>query len=195
MRRGRAECNSGSGLHPLYVNVEMGTGNTATNWIDSLQAAFPGVQVLHGDLEEAICHHALYYSIWKKYGCLPERRHEETGLVGNVLDVHTGEWMGKVSGLGAGVDSYYEILLKSFIMFGEPQDAEMFHVSYDKIKQYMRRGRAECNSGSGLHPLYVNVEMGTGNTATNWIDSLQAAFPGVQVLHGDLQEAICHHAL
>ena len=84
----RAECNSGSGLHPLYVNVEMGTGNTATNWIDSLQAAFPGVQVhmeklnfiqticlkvLHGDLEEAICHHALYYSIWKKYGCLPER--------------------------------------------------------------------------------------------------------------------------
>ena len=32
-----------------------------------------GVQVLHGDLDEAICHHALYYSIWKKYGCLPER--------------------------------------------------------------------------------------------------------------------------
>ena len=23
-------------------------------------------------------------------------RHEETALVGNVLDVHTGEWMGKV---------------------------------------------------------------------------------------------------
>merc|ERR1712059_199255 len=73
MRRGRSRCNSGSGLHPLYVNVEMGTGNTATNWIDSLQAAFPGVQVLHGDLEEAICLHALYYSIWRKYGCLPER--------------------------------------------------------------------------------------------------------------------------
>ena len=94
-----------------------------------------------------------------------------------MLDVLTGEWMGKVSGLGAGVDSYYEILLKSFVMFGEPQDAEMFHVSYEAIKQHMRRGRAECNSGSGLHPLYVNVEMGTGNTATNWIDSLQAAFP------------------
>ena len=30
----------------MYVNVEMGTGNTATNWIDSLQAAFPGVQVV-----------------------------------------------------------------------------------------------------------------------------------------------------
>ena len=30
-------------------------------------------KVLHGDLEEAICHHALYYAIWKRYGCLPER--------------------------------------------------------------------------------------------------------------------------
>ena len=24
-------------------------------------------------MEEAICHHALYYAIWKRYGCLPER--------------------------------------------------------------------------------------------------------------------------
>merc|ERR1719300_1449223 len=69
----RRNCNSGSGLHPLYVNVEMATGNTATNWIDSLQASFAGVQLLAGDVDEAICHHALYYSIWKKYGCLPER--------------------------------------------------------------------------------------------------------------------------
>ena len=30
-------------------------------------------QVLAGDVEEAICHHAVYYSMWRKYGCLPER--------------------------------------------------------------------------------------------------------------------------
>jgi len=126
---------------------------------------------------------------------LYNRRDLTTGLVGNVVDVHTGEWKGKMAGLGAGVDSFYEILLKSFIMFGEEGDMEMFNESYDSIMQYMRRGRTKCNSGSGLHPLYVNVEMETGNTATNWIDSLQAAFPGVQVLHGDVEEAICHHAL
>ena len=34
---------------------------------------FLGVQVLYGDIDEAICHHALYFAIWKKYGCLPER--------------------------------------------------------------------------------------------------------------------------
>lgn len=26
-----------------------------------------------GDIEEAICTHALYYAIWKKFGVLPER--------------------------------------------------------------------------------------------------------------------------
>jgi len=123
------------------------------------------------------------------------RRDSQTGLLGNVLDVHTGDWSGKMSGLGAGIDSFYEILLKSFIMFGEEEDEEMFRTSLDSIMTHMRRGREECNSGSGLHPLYVNVEMGTGKTATQWIDSLQAAFPGVQVLAGDVEEAICHHAV
>ena len=51
----------------------MGTGKTATHWIDSLQASFPGVQVLAGDVQESICHHAVYYGMWRKYGCLPER--------------------------------------------------------------------------------------------------------------------------
>ena len=37
-------------------------------------------------------------------------------------------WKLQVSGLGAGVDSYYEILLKSFIMFGEPQVKSMKEV-------------------------------------------------------------------
>ena len=31
------------------------------------------VQVLAGDIEEAICTHAVYYSIWRRYGALPER--------------------------------------------------------------------------------------------------------------------------
>ena len=34
--------------------------------------------------------------IWE-FMHLSSFRHEETGLVGNVLDVHTGEWMGKVA--------------------------------------------------------------------------------------------------
>lgn len=61
------------GFHPIFVNVDMQTGQLATTWIDALQASFSAVQVLRGDIDEAICLHALYYSIWRKFGVLPER--------------------------------------------------------------------------------------------------------------------------
>ncbi|KAK7868764.1 hypothetical protein R5R35_002557 [Gryllus longicercus] len=122
-------------------------------------------------------------------------RSKSTGLLGNVIDSKSGEWLGRLSGLGAGLDSFYEYLLKSYIMFGEPDDYKMFSEAYNTIKMYMRRGRPHCNKGSGDHPLYVNVDMLSGAVHTSWIDSLQAAFAGIQVLHGDVEEAICVHAL
>lgn len=122
-------------------------------------------------------------------------RSENTGLLGNVIDIQTGRWVGKLSGLGAGLDSYFEYLIKAYILFGEDEDYQMFNESYHYIKQYMRRGRQHCNYGAGDHPLYVNVDMNSGSTHTTWIDSLQAAFSGVQVLSGDIEEAICAHAL
>ena len=33
-------------------------------------------------------------------------------LAGNVINLHTGQWTGRMSGVGAGIDSYYEYLLK-----------------------------------------------------------------------------------
>ncbi|KAG7157929.1 ER degradation-enhancing alpha-mannosidase-like protein 1-like [Homarus americanus] len=116
-------------------------------------------------------------------------------LIGNAVDVDTGKWVGELSGVGAGLDSFYEYLLKAYILFGHPEDFAMFNETYSVIKQYMRRGRPHCNSGSGDHPLYVNVDMKNGGTQTTWIDSLQAAFAGIQVLAGDVEEAICTHAL
>lgn len=33
-------------------------------------------------------------------------------IVGNVINIQTGEWVGAMSGLGAGIDSFFEYLLK-----------------------------------------------------------------------------------
>lgn len=33
-------------------------------------------------------------------------------VTGNIINVETGEWSGKMSGVGAGLDSFYEYLLK-----------------------------------------------------------------------------------
>lgn len=39
----------------------------------SLRHVFSVAQVLNGDVENAICLHAFYYAIWKRFGALPER--------------------------------------------------------------------------------------------------------------------------
>lgn len=59
---------------------------------------------------------------------------------GNVVNIQTGQWVGKQSGLGAGMDSFYEYLLKSYILFGEKEDYKMFKASYESIQNHLRRG-------------------------------------------------------
>merc|ERR1712076_274074 len=62
----------------------MRTGDLLTNWIDSLKAAWPGILVLYGDIEEGICQHALHFAIWQKYSALPER----FNLIHQTSEVH-----------------------------------------------------------------------------------------------------------
>lgn len=131
----------------------------------------------------------------KAVEALWKRRSLETGLLGSAINVVTGEWTGKMSGLGAGLDSFYEYLLKGYIMFGETEDLKRFNDIYKAINRYLRKGRLKCNEGNGSTPLYVNVHMNSGQTANLWIDALSASFAGVQVLKGDIREAICTHAL
>jgi mannosidase alpha-like ER degradation enhancer 1 len=43
----------------------------------------------------------------------------------------------QVSGLGAGMDSFYEYLLKSYVLFEEKSDLAMFTEIYNAIKQVL----------------------------------------------------------
>lgn len=63
-----------------------------------------------------------------------------TVILGNIIDATSGRWLGRLSGLGAGLDSFYEYLLKSYIMFGETEDYQMFSAIYKSIHEHMRRG-------------------------------------------------------
>ena len=44
-------------------------------------------------------------------------RNATTNLLSNDIDIDTGKWSGNMSGLGAGMDSFYEYLLKAYIVF------------------------------------------------------------------------------
>ncbi|XP_052083872.1 ER degradation-enhancing alpha-mannosidase-like protein 1 isoform X1 [Mytilus californianus] len=185
--------NTKTGIPYPRVNLENGVpsdcvNTTCTSGAGTLVLEFAVLSRLLGDpIYESYARRAVK-NLW-------QLKSNVTGLLGSVLNIQTGEWTGEMSGLGAGHDSFYEYLLKSYILFGEIEDLEMFNEAYETIKFHLRRGRLKCNNGSGYPPLYVNVHMKTGDTVNNWIDSLQAAWPGIQVLNGDIEEAICSHAL
>lgn len=61
------------------------------------------------------------------------------GLWGNHIDVRTGIWTHRDSGIGPNQDSFYEYLLKGYIMTGDVEFLEMFDTAYDAINAYMKK--------------------------------------------------------
>ncbi|KAE8723961.1 putative alpha-mannosidase I MNS5 [Hibiscus syriacus] len=102
-------------------------------------------------------------------------------LLGTTLDVTTGEWIEYSSGIGAGVDSFYEYLLKAYILFGKEDYWRMFQSAYLAVQKYFRHG-----------PWYHEVDMRTGK-ATYWqLTSLQAFWPGLQATANSSHREFVH---
>lgn len=117
-------------------------------------------------------------SIW-------DNRHQSTDLVGTVINVDGGEWIRRESGVGAGSDSYYEYLMKAYILLGDTTYLYRFNKHYSSVMRYISRG-----------PFLIDVHMHRPNRiAKGFMDALSAFWPGLQVLKGDLRSAIATHAM
>uniref|UniRef100_A0A087X2J9 alpha-1,2-Mannosidase n=1 Tax=Poecilia formosa TaxID=48698 RepID=A0A087X2J9_POEFO len=185
--------NTSTGIPYPRVNLKTGVPQDGVN--ETCTAGAGSLLVEFGILSRLIGDSTFEWVARRAVRALWNLRSNETGLLaGNVINIQTGQWVGKQSGLGAGMDSFYEYLLKSYILFGEKEDYRMFKAAYESIQNHLRRGRESCNEGEGDPPLYVNVNMFSGEIMNTWIDSLQAFFPGLQVLNGDIDDAICLHA-
>ncbi|XP_074861324.1 ER degradation-enhancing alpha-mannosidase-like protein 1 isoform X1 [Carettochelys insculpta] len=184
--------NTKTGIPYPRVNLKSGVPPDSNN--ETCTAGAGSLLVEFGILSRLLGDSTFEWVARRAVKALWSLRSNDTGLLGNVVNIQTGHWVGKQSGLGAGLDSFYEYLLKSYILFGEKEDLEMFNDAYRSIQNYLRRGREACNEGEGDPPLYVNVNMFSGQLMNTWIDSLQAFFPGLQVLIGDVEDAICLHA-
>ncbi|XP_023661240.1 ER degradation-enhancing alpha-mannosidase-like protein 1 isoform X2 [Paramormyrops kingsleyae] len=184
--------NTSTGIPYPRVNLKNGVPPDSIN--ETCTAGAGSLLVEFGILSRLVGDSTFEWVARRAVKALWSLRSNETGLLGNVVNIQTGQWVGKQSGLGAGMDSFYEYLLKSYILFGEKEDYKMFKAAYESIQNHLRRGREACNEGEGDPPLYVNVNMFSGQIMNTWIDSLQAFFPGLQVLSGDVENAICLHA-
>ncbi|XP_050039833.1 uncharacterized protein [Dermacentor andersoni] len=106
------------------------------------------------------------------------RSRTSIGLVGNHIDVQLGIWTATDSGIGAGVDSYYEYLVKGAIMLQRPELMRMFKEYEKTITKYMKRD-----------DWYFWVENSSGKVTMPVFQSLEAFWPGLLTLIGDLDNA------
>uniref|UniRef100_T1IZX8 alpha-1,2-Mannosidase n=1 Tax=Strigamia maritima TaxID=126957 RepID=T1IZX8_STRMM len=100
-------------------------------------------------------------------------------LVGNHINVVTGAWTAIDSGIGAGIDSYYEYLVKGAILFQKPELLEMFKEYRKAIDKYMLKD-----------DWYMWVNMNRGSVTMPLFQSLEAYWPGVLSLVGDIQAGL-----
>uniref|UniRef100_A0A667X877 alpha-1,2-Mannosidase n=1 Tax=Myripristis murdjan TaxID=586833 RepID=A0A667X877_9TELE len=103
----------------------------------------------------------------------------DIGLVGNHIDIMSKKWVAQDAGIGAGIDSYFEYLVKGAIMLQDEELLDMF-LDYDRaIQNYTR-----------FDDWYLWVQMHKGTVSMPVFQSLEAFWPGLQSLLGNLDSAV-----
>lgn len=97
------------------------------------------------------------------------------GLVGNHIDVATGKWTALDSGIGAGVDSYFEYLAKGAVLLQKPELMKMFEESREAIERHLKRD-----------DWHLWVTMTKAQVTLPIFQSLDAYWPGVLSIVGDI---------
>ncbi|CAB0003648.1 unnamed protein product, partial [Nesidiocoris tenuis] len=101
------------------------------------------------------------------------------GLFGNHIDIKTGKWVARDSGIGAGVDSFFEYLVKGSILLNRPELMAMFNEVRKPIDKYLKKNN-----------WYIWASMHKGQVTLPVFQSLEAYWPGVLTLIGDVETAL-----
>ena len=121
-------------------------------------------------------------------------RRSPIGLVGTWINVETGQWTNTDSHISGAIDSYYEYLLKCAILFNDKDCRRMWKESIIAINKYLRDEFFLKTGNAPGSPLrqeswYGRADMNTGKRTATTYGALDAFFPAVLALSGDLPYA------
>uniref|UniRef100_A0A0A1XME4 alpha-1,2-Mannosidase n=1 Tax=Zeugodacus cucurbitae TaxID=28588 RepID=A0A0A1XME4_ZEUCU len=168
--------DTATGMPYGTVNLRYGvpkgeTSVTCTAGVGTFLIEFGALSRLTGNsVYEEVALNAIH-SLWSRRSAI--------GLFGNHIDVQTGRWTALDSGIGAGVDSFFEYLAKGSIMLNRPELMEMFHEAREHIDKYLKK-----------EDWYVWANMNKGQITLPVFQSLEAFWPGILSLFGDIAPAM-----
>jgi ER degradation enhancer, mannosidase alpha-like 2 len=114
------------------------------------------------------------------------KRRSSIGLVGEWINVETGQWTNTDSHISGAIDSYYEYLLKCSILFKDAECKQMWDSSIVSINKYLADSVIQ---GSSSQLWYGHADMNTGKRGATTCGALDAFFPAILALSGDLEKA------
>ncbi|MGA9407133.1 MAG: glycoside hydrolase family 47 protein [Bacteroidota bacterium] len=169
--------NTPTGMPYRYVNLQTGKIRDSLN-----NPAEIGTSLLEYGTLSKLTGNPIYFQKAKDALVALFSRRSTIGLVGEWINVQTGEWVDSTSHIGGGIDSYDEYLVKAWLLFGDEDCKRMADESLEAINKYV----ADSTSG-GLW--YGQVNMNTGTRTGRSFGSLEAFFPAVLCLSGDPKRA------
>jgi mannosidase alpha-like ER degradation enhancer 2 len=176
-RRLLPEFNSATGMPYRFVNLRTGIIRDSLN-----NPAEIGTSLIEFGTLSKLTGNPIFYQKAKTALIQLFSRRSRIGLVGSIINVETGEWQDSTSHIGGGIDSYYEYLLKCSLLFDDSDCRMMWDHSIKAINTYV----ADTSTG-GLW--YGQVNMDTGKRIGTRFGSLEAFFPAVLCLAGDVPRA------
>jgi hypothetical protein len=166
-----------TGMPYRFINLKTG----ATKGVISNPAEI-GTLVLEFGTLSKLTDNPIYYDTTKRALSTLFARRSRIGLVGENINVETGEWSNPASHIGGAIDSYYEYLLKCDRLFGDADCRDMWRASIGAVNKYV----ADQSNG---RLWYGTVDMNTGKRMSTTFGSLQAFFPAVLAMSGDIGRA------
>lgn len=166
--------NSPTGMPYMYVNLKTGK----TRGEESNPAEIGTLLLEFGTLSK-LTNKPIYYDKAKKALTELYNRRSPIGLVGSTINVETGKWIDTTSHISGGIDSYYEYLLKSWLLFEDKDCKKMWETSIKAVNKYLAD-----NTKTGLW--YAQVDMNTGKRISTQYGALDAFFPAVLARSGDM---------
>ena len=169
--------DSKTGIPYRFVNLK--TGKVRGHVTNPAEA---GTLLLEFGALAKLTRRPVFYDKAKRALVEVYKRRSKIGLVGGNINVETGEWTDTVSHLSGGIDSYYEYLLKCWLLFGDRDCRRMWAEGVAAVNQYL----ADDANGELW---YGYADMHTGRRTATSFGALDAFFPAVLALSGDTRRA------
>ena len=181
--------NSPTGLPYRYVNLKTGRVRGEVS-----NPAETGTLLIEFGTLSRLTRKPIFYEKAKRALVETYNRRSSIGLVGTWINVETGKWTNTDSHISGAIDSYYEYLLKCWLLFDDQDCKRMWQDSVVAINKYLADDQhIERDTRGGRMSLmsvwYGHADMNTGKRGDTTYGALDAFFPAVLALSGDVSRA------